>query len=420
MTILVLNSGSSSMKVALFSELSLERMLDIRISDIAGASPTLTMGKDLFNVSAENHTQALALIFDTLSQCGHTLSEITAVGHRVLHGGEALVKPTVISDDVEKVIESMNKLAPLHNPACLAGIRAARKILQACPHVAIFDTGFHANLPTHAKLYALPDKLTTTYHLRKFGFHGISHDYVSRATANALKTSIKQLRIISCHLGNGCSLAAVEGGRSVETSMGMTPLEGLVMGTRSGDLDPGILIQLLRDEVNSADELDTLLNQQSGLLGMTGTNDMGAIEQRAANGDESCRCAIQIFTHRARKYIGAYAAVMGGVDAIVFTGGIGENSALIRDQIAQRLNFLGANLDERKNRDAVVNTTVNTTSSVVDISTTTSKVKILVVATDEEKAIAESVVKTLPDYQLSSSPLDSANNEGKKSDWNSS
>ncbi len=401
MTTLVINSGSSSMKVALFNGQSYERLLDVRISDIGESNAMLHVGKDSSIVPVESHIQALELIFDTLSSCGHTLSEITAVGHRVVHGGDELVEPTVITGAVEQTIESMNKLAPLHNPACLAGIRAARKLLQFCPHVAVFDTGFHSTLPTRAKLYALSDEVTSAHQLRRFGFHGISHNYVSLATASALKTPIKQLRIISCHLGNGCSVAAVEGGRSVETSMGMTPLEGLVMGTRSGDLDPGIVIQLMRDPVRSADELDVLLNQKSGLLGMTGTNDMREIEQRAADGDESCRRAIQVFTHRVRKYVGAYAAAMGGVDAIVFTGGIGENSALIRHRIAQRFDFLGANLNEDRNRDAKV----SAKSSIIDISTSTSRVKFFVVATDEEAAIATSINKTLqPPLSASSLP----------------
>lgn len=399
MTIFVINSGSSSIKTALFNNHSLERLIDIRVNDIGGINTVLNIEKKVSIVSAVNHSQALTLIFDALLECGYDFSEITAVGHRVLHGGEKLVDPIVINDDVEQVIESMNHLAPLHNPACLAGIRAARKVLEQCPHVAVFDTGFHSTLPTRAKIYALSNEVSSTYQMRKFGFHGISHEYVSEITAKVMKTSIKQLRIISCHLGNGCSMAAVESGRSVETSMGMTPLEGLVMGTRCGDLDPGIAIELLRDRVADADELDTLLNQQSGLLGMTGTNDMSVIQQRAAEGDEPCRRAIQVFTHRARKYIGAYTAAMGGVDAIVFTGGIGENSALIRHRIVQRFDYLGAALDEDRNREAKV----KTASPVVEISTSASKVKLFVVATDEERAIASSLVKALQNPPVLSS-----------------
>ncbi len=391
MTILVLNSGGSSLKAALFDEQVLERLLDVRVNEIGGPNTFLCLDTHSSRVSAKDHGQALGLIFDAISTADHTLKKITAVGHRVVHGGEVLTEPTVINDEVEQIIDCMTELAPLHNQACLAGIRAARKMLAHSAHVAIFDTGFHSTLPTRAKLYALPEQLSSKYKFRRFGFHGISHEYVSHLAAKTLKKPIRQLRIISCHLGNGCSVTAVDGGRSVETSMGMTPLEGLVMGSRCGDLDPGVIIKLMRDHVDSANELDILLNRKSGLFGMTGCSDMREIEERAAKGDESCRRAIQVFTHRARKYVGAYAAAMGGVDAILFTGGIGENSALIRHRIAQRFDFLGATLDEDKNRDAVV----NLESPVADISDTSSLAKIFVIASNEEKAIARSTAQAL-------------------------
>lgn len=385
--ILVINSGSSSLKAALFDDLSFERLLDIRIDNIDNISTMLRVNGELSGVAIDNHEQALSLAFKTLTQYGYHLADIIAVGHRVVHGGEDLIKPTFITDQVEQLIQSLSYLAPLHNPICLKGIQAARIKLQYCPHIAVFDTAFHATLPARAKHYALPDTLNSDYQLQRFGFHGISHESVSQATAKALNRDIKQLRIISCHLGSGCSVAAIKSGRSVDTSMGMTPLEGLVMGSRCGDLDPGIIIQLLRTHEYSAAELDTLLNQKSGLLGMTGSSDMQEIEQRAAGGDQLCRRAIHVFTYRARKYIGAYAAAMSGVDAIVFTGGIGENSALIRHRIARRFDFLGAALDANSNRNA----TVNTTSPVATISTTNSRVKLLVAATDEEAAIATTV-----------------------------
>lgn len=391
MTLLVINSGSSSLKVAVFNHLTLERLIDVRVNEIGTKKAALQVNQHVSQVSTQNHATALLLIIDTLKDNLYSLKEFVAVGHRILHGGELLVQPTIINDEEEKIIASMNELAPLHNPACLAGVRAARKILPHCPHIAVFDTEFHATLPTRARLYALPNDVTQNHQLRRFGFHGISHQYVSGMAAEALRTDIKNLRIISCHLGNGCSVTAVENGRSVETSMGMTPLEGLVMGTRSGDLDPGIIIRLMHDSDMSAEEIDTLLNQHSGLVGMTGTNNMSDIEQRAAQGDEDCRRAIQIFSHRTRKYIGAYAAVMGGVDAIVFTGGIGENSPLIRHRIAQRFDFLNASLDEDRNRDACV----NTENPIVDVSRDTSLVKILVIATDEETAIAKSITQKL-------------------------
>ncbi len=396
MTILVINSGSSSIKLALFAEPLLQRQLDIRIDNIGTLNAELRLKNNTYSISAADHNQALVLIFDRLanycSDSGHSLTDITAVGHRVVHGGEQLVDPTVINDDIENTIESVNHLAPLHNSVSLEAIRAARKLLQHCPHVAIFDTGFHASLPAHAKYYALSEALTSSNnHLHRFGFHGISHQYVSQAVAKSLDIPIEKLRIISCHLGNGCSMAAVENGRSVETSMGMTPMEGLVMGTRAGDLDPGLILQLLRDKKHSIDEVDTLLNHSSGLLGLTGSSDMREIEQRAANGDKRCLQAIQIFTHRARKYIGAYAAAMGGVDAIAFTGGIGENSALIRQHIAQRFDFLGAALNEDLNNDAIV----TTKSAIAEISNASSVVKLFVIAADEEVAIADSVNQKL-------------------------
>jgi len=391
MSIFVINSGSSSIKTALFEDHSLERVHDVRVERIGESGTEIRVDGRVASVQSKDHSEALHIIFDRLSENGLDLSAIAAVGHRVLHGGEKLVEPTILTDEVERLIESMNALAPLHNPACLAGIRAARKVLSSCPHVAVFDTGFHSTLPSRAKLYAVSDEVASEYRLRRFGFHGISHEYVSRMAADALGASLRELRMVSCHLGNGCSVTAIEGGRSVETSMGMTPLEGLVMGSRSGDVDPGIIIQLMRGRFRSADQLDALLNQQSGLLGMTGTINMREIEERAAKGDDSCRRAIQVFTHRVRKYTGAYAAAMGGVDAIIFTGGIGENSASIRHRIAQRLDFLGARLDENRNRDAKL----TLQQSVIDISTPMSRVKLMVVATNEEVAIAKSVTETL-------------------------
>ncbi len=391
MSILVINSGSSSIKAALFDRSSAERIIDVRLEGIGESNPELRIAGRSTTVRAKRHSAGFRHVFDALSNAGYGPSTITAVGHRVLHGGEKLVDPTCITDEIERVIESMNLLAPLHNPACLTGIRAARTVFNKCPHIAVFDTAFHSTLPLRARLYALPESLTSTTPLRRFGFHGISHQYVSRIAAKVLDSDARHLRIISCHLGNGCSITAVENSRSVETSMGMTPLEGLVMGSRSGDLDPGIVVQLMRQNFSSADELDALLNRQSGLLGMTGSNNMHEIEARAGNGDESCRRAVHVFTHRARKYVGAYAAAMGGVDAIVFTGGIGENSAFIRHRIAQRFDFLGAALDEDRNRDA----RLTSQQIAIDISAPTSRVKLLVVATDEEAAIAGQVTKTI-------------------------
>ena len=391
MSMLVINSGSSSIKTALFESDSLRRLFEVRVTGIGESDAEVHVGAKTAETRCDNHIAALDQVFVALTKEVRDLTDISAVGHRVVHGGEELVASTIVSDEVERVISSQNALAPLHNAACLTGIRVARDRLRNCPHVAVFDTAFHSTLPKHARTYALPAEITARFGLRRFGFHGISHEYVSCAAARSLGAKLSGLRLISCHLGNGCSVTAVENGRSVETSMGMTPLEGLVMGSRSGDLDPGVVIQLLRNYCSSADELETLLNRDSGLIGMTGTSDMRDIEERAAAGDQSCALAIKIFVNRVQKYIGAYAAAMGGVDAIILTGGIGENSAEIRHRILLSLTFLGAILDTHRNR--CVDLTPE--QPVIEISAARSRVKLLVVMTDEEAAIARSVADVL-------------------------
>ena len=279
-------------------------------------------------------------------------------------------------------LESLGRLAPLHNPPALSALQLARNSFPDVPHVAVFDTAFHGTLPRRAREYALPQAIRTGYGARRYGFHGLSHANVMSRVAERLATTPQSLRIVSSHLGNGASVAAIEYGRSVETSMGMTPLEGLVMGTRAGDVDPGLLVELLRDRDRAG--LDRLLNQESGLVGLAGTQDMRDIEERAAAGDEDCRLAVAVYAHRVRKYIGAYAATMGGVDAIAFTGGVGENSALVRHRCLQRLEFLGAVLDEDRNRDA----RVDGADSAVTISGDESRVRLFVVRADEEREMA--------------------------------
>ena len=279
-------------------------------------------------------------------------------------------------------LENLGRLAPLHNPPALAALQRAREAFPGVPHVAVFDTAFHGTLPRRAREYALPEAVRTRYGARRYGFHGLSHAHVMAQVAEGLATPPQSLRIVSCHLGNGASVAAIEYGRSVETSMGMTPLEGLVMGTRAGDVDPGLLVELLRDRDRAG--LERLLNQESGLVGLTGTQDMRDIEERAARGDEDCRLAIAVYAHRVRKYIGAYAATMGGVDAIAFTGGVGEGSALVRHRCLQRLEFLGAVLDEDRNRDA----RVDGAEAAAIISSDESRVRLFVVRADEEREMA--------------------------------
>lgn len=383
MNIVVINCGSSSLKAALIDHTSGKRLASMRIERIGEGEATVRFDDAApVSVDARDHEQALASTLPKLLEAG----EVHGVGHRVVHGGERFCEPVRIDEEVEATIEALIPLAPLHNPAGLAGVRAARKVLPDLPHVAVFDTAFHATLPRRARLYALPADLAEKHGIRRYGFHGTSHAYVAARAAEHLSTPLSELRIITCHLGNGASVAAVEYGRSVETSMGMTPLEGLVMGSRCGDVDPGVLLHLMRVEGLDVDALDTILNRESGLRGMSGVgNDMRDIEARAADGDERCRLAIHAFTHRIRKYIGAYAAVMGGVDAIVFTGGIGENSALVRHRAAQRLEFLGARLNEDKNRAAAL----SPDNPVCEVSTAHSRCRVLAVATDEQHAIAQ-------------------------------
>lgn len=385
MRILAINCGSSSVKSAVIDADTRTHLLDVRIEGMGTPEATLRVGDGPAQpASAPDPDAAARAVIDALQAEGGLLDGIDAVAHRVVHGGPRFTEPTLIDDAVEREIEALAVLAPLHNPPALSAIRAARARLPGIPHIAIFDTAFHATLPRRAREYALPVDLARSLGIRRYGFHGTSHAHVARAVAEYLDTTPEQLRIISCHLGNGSSVAAIEYGRSVETSMGMTPLEGLVMGTRAGDLDPGVILQLLQHGGHDTASLEELLNRRCGLAGLTGTQDLRLIEQRAAQGDEACRLAIAVFSHRVRKYIGAYAAVMNGVDVIAFTGGIGENSALMRHRIAQRLDFLGAVLDEDRNRDAHV----FLARPVADVSAENSRTKLLVVRADEELAMA--------------------------------
>ncbi|MCA9671740.1 MAG: acetate/propionate family kinase [Myxococcales bacterium] len=392
MHILVINCGSSSLKAALFDHSSGSELASLRVERIGEQEPSVRVGgataKPL--AAATDHRAALEAVLPDLLAALPEGAQVAAVGHRVVHGGDKFSQAVRIDDDVERAIDALSSLAPLHNPANLAGVRAARALLPEALHVAVFDTAFHATLPRRAQTYALPQELASKHGIRRYGFHGPSHAFVSARAAEWLESDLRDVRLITCHLGNGCSATAVEYGRSVETSMGMTPLEGLVMGSRSGDIDAGALLSLMRAEGLDVDAIDELLNRRSGLAGLSGVGrDLRDIEERAAEGDEACRLAIQVFAHRVRKYIGAYAAVMGGVDAIVFTGGIGENSALMRHRIAQRLDFLGARLDEDKNRAAKV----TASARVAQISTERSRCHLLVVATDEQRAIAEDAAR---------------------------
>jgi acetate kinase len=374
---LVVNAGSSSLKVKL-----LPQNLSLLVERIGGQSKVKASFVAVKNASVKNHDEALRICLEALST-QLDLSEIQLVAHRVVHGGERYTEPVVLDEKVIADISSLSNLAPLHNPANLEGIRAARNLLPQATHVAVFDTAFHATLPAKAFLYGLPRKLYEEG-IRKYGFHGSSHDYVTRQAAEILGKPREELKIVSLHLGNGASAAAVSGGKSIDTTMGLTPLDGLLMGTRSGEIDPGVLLYLLRNGLGLS-ELDTLLNKQSGLLGLSGvSNDMRDVRQAASSGNAQAKETLEVFCYRITKVIGSYAAAMSGLDAVIFTGGIGENDSETRAASLQGLEFLGVHLDIQKNQD---NETV--------ISTDRGSVKVLVIRTDEEAMMAELAEKTI-------------------------
>jgi acetate kinase len=389
MKVLAFNCGSSSIKCAVIEVSATRRLFELRIENIGRDSCELIVGETRRALAKLDISGAIDAALAELRDRWADFGKLDAIVHRVVHGGERFTTPTLIDDAMLAALTDLERLAPLHNPPAIEAIRRAHELFANIPHVAIFDTAFHATLPRRAREYALPADLRARFGIRRFGFHGISHGDVAARSAAHLGKAPLELRVISCHLGSGASLAAIEYGRSVDTSMGMTPLEGLVMGARAGDLDPGILLELSREL--SRDDLVNLLNKRAGLTGLTGTDDLREIERRAVEGDEECRLAIALYTHRIRKYIGAYAAVMGGVDAIVFTGGVGEHSALVRHRCLQRLDFLGARLDEDRNRGA----RVDAAHPVLDIAREDSRVRILVIRADEEAAMAADAAKLL-------------------------
>lgn len=396
MPILVINSGSSSIKFRLVEvrghgsgDLTTGPvMLEGSIKGIGGSASIEARGLHVTHsksrLDVRDHAVALRIVLDVLSG---SLHEIEAVGHRVVHGGDRYVEPTLITDQVEAGIDALSELAPLHNPACLAGIRGAKAMLNpAVPMVAVFDTAFHQTMPEVARRYALPEELAERHRIRRYGFHGIAHASLAHGYAANVGTPLKGLRLITLQLGNGCSVAAIDGGRSVETSMGFTPLEGLVMGTRSGDVDASIVSYLSAREKVEPGEVERWLNERSGLLGISGrSNDMKEL-LRAAEQDHDQRAefAIELFCYRVKKYLGAYLAVLGGADAIVFGGGIGENAPEIRRRICLGMDWCGWRLDANRNTAAVG----LKPGSGANISTDDSKVLVYVVAADEETWIA--------------------------------
>lgn len=393
MKVLVINCGSSSLKYQLIdsdTEAVIAKGLCERIG-IDGRLTHQTMGKDKYTVDVPmpEHNAAVKYVLDALldQEKGAitSLSEIDAVGHRIVHGGEKFANSVVISDEVMEAIEECNDLAPLHNPANLIGIRACQSHMPGVPMVAVFDTAFHQTMPDKAYTYAIPYEYYENYKIRRYGFHGTSHSFVSKRLAELIGKDIKDTKMIICHLGNGSSITAVDGGKSVDTSMGLTPLAGLPMGTRSGDIDPAILEFIAGKEGKSVEEITTILNKKSGVSGLSGvSSDFRDLDAGMKNGNDRCRLALDVFCYSVKKYIGAYAAAMGGLDAIAFTAGIGENNPYVRRRATTGLEFMGIDIDEEKNE---------VRGDETKISTDSSKIQVWVVPTNEELAIARETVE---------------------------
>lgn len=380
MRILVINSGSSSLKFKLFWMQDNSVLCSGLIEKIGEGESyvTLTLKEHTRykTLHIKDHEEALNVLFDLLFDSGVivTLDELGGVGHRVVHGGEFYTQATLVDEEMILKLESLIPLAPLHNPANIAGIRAVTAHAKELVQVAVFDTAFHQSMPEKAYRYALPGELYETDSIRRYGFHGTSHAYITKAMAGYLNKEVADLNIISLHLGNGASVCAVRGGKSIDTSMGMTPLEGLVMGSRSGDIDPSIILYLYRHKGYSIDKIDHLLNHESGLIGLCGENDMRTVVQKAKT-DEAYGLALDVFVYRIQKYIGAYMAILGRTDAIVFAGGIGEHSCEIREMVCQGLEGLGVIIDPDIKQG-------------IEIQSASSAVRICVIPTDEELEIA--------------------------------
>ncbi|OZC90678.1 acetate kinase [Rhodococcus sp. 06-412-2C] len=385
MSILVVNSGSSSVKFQLVDPGTGESVasgLVERIGESDGRVELDHRGESVERTQhIEDHGAGLALAFEMLADAGIELgSDVTAVGHRVVHGGTVFYRPTIIDDAVVQQISDLSSLAPLHNPPNVLGIEVARKQLPDVPHVAVFDTAFFHSLPDAAATYAIDATVAAEHDIRRYGFHGTSHHYVSDQVAQFLGRDLADLNQIVLHLGNGASASAVAGGKAVDTSMGLTPLEGLVMGTRSGDIDPGVIMHLRRSAGMSVDDIDALLNRRSGLIGLSGVNDFRQLQQRIDDGDASARLAYDVYIHRLRKYIGAYMLGLGRLDVVTFTAGVGENAAAVRADALANLEGFGIEIDQERNA-------VRSKQARV-ISTDSSTVTVLVVPTNEELAIA--------------------------------
>ena len=395
MKILVLNCGSSSLKYQLI-DMENEAVLCIGLVERIGIEGSILTqkkdgveGKYVKEQPMKDHQDAIKLVLEGVLDSTYggvkDMSEIDAVGHRVVHGGEKFASSVIITEEVEEAMRKCSELAPLHNPANLMGIDAIKAVLPGVPNVGVFDTAFHQTMPASSYLYGLPHRLYTEYGVRRYGFHGTSHKYVSQRAAAMLGKDIADLKIITCHLGNGASIAAVDGGKVVDTSMGLTPLEGLIMGTRCGDIDPAIIPFIMKKENLDADGVDKLMNKESGVYGMTGiSSDFRDISTAAAEGNQKAIDALDAYHKRVKKYIGAYAAEMNGVDAIVFTAGLGENGIEDRLAIASNLEVLGVKMDAEAN---------NVRGKETVISAADSKVKVLLIPTNEELMIARDTLE---------------------------
>ncbi len=393
MNVFVINCGSSSLKFQLINS-DTEAVLAKGLCERIGIDGSLTYQpaggeKIKKQLPMPTHTEAISYVIEALTDAEHgvvgSLEEIGAVGHRVVHGGEKFACSTVITDEVIAAMEECNDLAPLHNPANLIGIAACQKLMPGTPMVGVFDTAFHQTMPEEAYMYALPYEYYDKYKVRRYGFHGTSHSFVSKRMAEILGRPYDEVKTIVCHLGNGSSVCAVKNGKSVDTSMGLTPLEGLAMGTRSGDIDPAILEFIAKKEGLGIEELMNVLNKKSGVYGLSNgfSSDFRDLWDKADEGDKYAKIALDVFSYRVAKYVGAYAAAMNGVDAITFTAGVGENDFGVREAVVEKLGFLGIELNKEAN---------NTKGKEIEISTPESKVKVWVVPTNEELAIARETV----------------------------
>lgn len=387
MRVLVLNSGSSSIKYQFIDtkeKIALAKGVVERIGMTGAVLNHTRHDGNNVRIVAEilDHAMAIEYVLAVMLSRNHGViddkSDIDAVGHRVVHGGESFSGSVLMTDEVMKVLQENIELAPLHNPPNIKGIQAVTRIMPETKQCAIFDTAFHIKMPPHAYLYGIPYELYKRHKIRRYGFHGTSHRYVSEIAATMIGKPVTELKIVTAHLGNGCSMAAIDKGTSVDTSMGFTPLEGLLMGTRAGDIDPSVILYIMGKEGLSLSEAGVLLNKHSGLIGISGeSSDMREIEAAVAEGNKRAKFAFDVFTYRIKKYVGAYAAAMGGIDAFVFTGGIGENSALVRSSVCNGLEFLGLEIDEEKN-----------SAKQNDLSKVGSKVHVLRIPTNEELVIA--------------------------------